>query len=191
MPHPYGMCDHWGLGWALFDWDGRRVFGHDGDTIGQSASVRVVPDADVIVALLTNSDRAGALHHEVMTELLAELCDVTVPAPLQPPDNPPQTDLNRHVGAYERVGLRIEVALHDGTLILHATPTGELANLMPSYDIPLIPLTDDLLLGKPPGSTRCTGYFFHTQPDGRTYLHDGARATPKVTRPTTAPVDPR
>ena len=181
MPHPHGMCDHWGLCWALFDWDGRRVFGHDGDSIGQQASVRVVPDAGVVVALLTNSDRAGALHRELTTELLADLCELAVPAPPRPPDNPPPVDLTRHVGVCERVGLRAEVAVRDGGLVMHVACAGDMAGLEPPYEVRLVPLTDDLLLGRPPGSTRWLSYFFYTLPDGTTYLHDGARATPCVT----------
>ncbi len=181
MPHPHGMCDHWGLCWALFDWDGRRVFGHDGDSIGQQASVRVVPDAGVVVALLTNSDRAGALHRELTTELLADLCELAVPAPPRPPDNPPPVDLTRHVGVCERVGLRAEVAVRDGGLVMHVARAGDMAGLEPPYEVRLVPLTDDLLLGRAPGSTRWLSYFFYTLPDGTTYLHDGARATPCVT----------
>ena len=93
VPNPHAMADHWGLGWALSDWGGRRVFGHDGDSIGQSAFLRVVPDAGVAVALLTNSDRTGAFYREVYTELLAGLCDLAPPVPLDPPANRPRVDL--------------------------------------------------------------------------------------------------
>ena len=76
MPHPYGMRDAWGLGWVLFDWAGRRVLGRDGDTLGQTASVRVVPDSDVVVALLGKSDGAMALHRDLLAELPAASCDL-------------------------------------------------------------------------------------------------------------------
>jgi len=93
VPNPYPMAHHWGLGWALSDWSGQRVYGHDGDTIGQSAFLRVIPDAGVAVALLTNRDRTGAFYQEVFAELLGGLCDLDVPAPLQPPPHPPEVDL--------------------------------------------------------------------------------------------------
>src|SRR5215204_1200920 len=180
VPNPHAMADHWGLGWALSDWDGRRVFGHDGDSIGQSAFLRVVPDAGVAVALLTNSDRTGAFYREVYTELLAGLCDLALPAPLEPPANRPRVDLHRHVGVYERVGMRLEAALRDSKLVLQATPTGALAELSPAFHMELIPLTDTLLVGRPPMATRWMSYVFYRLPDGTAYLHDGARATPKV-----------
>jgi CubicO group peptidase (beta-lactamase class C family) len=180
MPYPHGMSDHWGLGWAIYDWDGRRVYGHDGDTIGQSASLRVVPDSGVAVALLANSDRAGALHDEVISGVLGELCDVAVPPPLQPPAEPPPVDPRRHAGVYERVGTRVEATVRDGALVLHVVPTGELADLMGPYDVRLVPLAENLFLGRAPQSTRWSACHFYSLPDGRDYLHNGSRATPRV-----------
>jgi CubicO group peptidase (beta-lactamase class C family) len=180
VPNPHAMADHWGFGWALLDWGGRQVFGHDGDSIGQSAFLRVVPDAGVAVALLTNCDRTGAFYREVYTELLTGLCDLAPPALLDPPANRPRVDLHRHVGVYERVGMHLEVALRDSKLVLQATPTGALAELSPAFHMELIPLTDTLLVGRPPMATRWMSYVFYRLPDGTAYLHDGARATPKV-----------
>jgi CubicO group peptidase (beta-lactamase class C family) len=181
VPNPHRMAQHWGLGWALSDWGGRRVLSHDGDTIGQSAFVRVVPDAGVAVALLTNSDRTSGFSQEVFTELLGGLCGVAVPAPLQPPASPPQVDLRRHVGVYERVGTRMEARLRHGRLVLQVMPTGPLAELQPAFDMELVPLTDTLLVGKPAIATRWIPVVFYTLADGSPYLHDGTRATPKVT----------
>jgi CubicO group peptidase (beta-lactamase class C family) len=178
MPNPNALGRHWGLGWALLDWDGRAVYGHDGDTIGQVASLRVVPDAGVAVAVLANSDRAGALHRAVHTELLARLCDLAVPAPPEPPADPPAIDPYRHAGVYERVGVRIEVAVRAGTPVLRSTYSGELA--LPPEEYDLIPATEDLLLGRPALATRWVSYFFYALPDGGRYVHDGVRATPKV-----------
>jgi len=122
----------------------------------------------------------AALYQDVFAELLGELCDLVVPVPLEPPPNPPRVDLDRHVGVYERVGTRMEARLYQGKLILHVARTDALAEVMPPFDMELIPLTDTLLLGRPPFSTRWRSVMFYTLPDGSSYLHDGARATPKV-----------
>jgi hypothetical protein len=180
MPNPRGACDGWGLGWALYDWDGRQVYGHDGDLIGQSGSLRVVPDAGVAVALLTNTDRSSASLRTVFTELLGELCDVTVPPPLAPPADPPEVDLYRHAGVYERVGSRTEATVRDGQLMLRVTRTDDLADLWPAVDLHLVPLSEDVLLGRRPDSSRWSSYLFYSLSDGRTYVHDGSRATAKV-----------
>ena len=142
--------------------------------------MRVVPDAGVAAALLVNSDRTGAFSQEVLTELLGGLCDLAVPAPPRPPDRPPQVDLRPHVGVYERVGMRVEVSLRRDRLVLQVTPTGALAELLPAYDMELVPLTDRPLVGRPAMATRWMPVVFYTLPDGSPHLHDGSRATPKV-----------
>ena len=48
-------ADAVGLGWRLHRWGDRRIFGHDGGTIGQTAYLRIDPEARLIVCLLTNS----------------------------------------------------------------------------------------------------------------------------------------
>jgi CubicO group peptidase (beta-lactamase class C family) len=45
----------WGLGWMRFQWRGRHVIGHDGGTIGQNSSLRIMPDERFAVAVLTNT----------------------------------------------------------------------------------------------------------------------------------------
>jgi CubicO group peptidase (beta-lactamase class C family) len=180
VPNPLGTAHQWGLGWALYDWDGRRVYGHDGDTIGQTASLRIVPDADVAVAVLANSDRAGPLHRAVHAELLDELCGLAVPPPPEPLAEPPAIDPSRHAGTYERVAYRIEATVRDGALVLRTGWTDELLPGVPPEEMTMVPITGDLLLGRPPQATRWFPYFFYTLPDGTAYVHDGSRATPKV-----------
>ena len=76
--------------------------------------------------------------------------------------------------------MRMEATLRDGDLILEVTPTGVLADLVPASTVGLVPLSDTLLVGRPPSATRWMPYVFPTLPDGTAFLHDGARATPKV-----------
>ena len=54
-------ADAIGLGWMLHRWDGRRIFGHDGSTIGQRAYLRIDPEARVVACLLTNSPQSQSL----------------------------------------------------------------------------------------------------------------------------------
>jgi hypothetical protein len=75
----------------------------------------------------------------------------------------------------------MEASLRDGRLVVRVTPTGALAQLLPAFDMELIPLTDALLVGKPAMATRWMPFVFYALPDGGVYLHDGARATPRVT----------
>ena len=45
LPDKYILGDSWGLGWIRFGWDGHRLIGHDGNTIGQAAFLRLLPEA--------------------------------------------------------------------------------------------------------------------------------------------------
>ena len=65
-PTSAGMGDAWGLGWELFDTPQGTVIGHDGGTIGQAAFLRVVPEAGVAVALLTNGGDVFGLFNDVV-----------------------------------------------------------------------------------------------------------------------------
>ncbi len=44
-----------GLGWGVFDFDGGELVGHDGETYGQIASLRLDPSRELAVVVLTNA----------------------------------------------------------------------------------------------------------------------------------------
>src|SRR3954470_6425001 len=44
IPDRWTLGTHWGLGWFLMDWSGRRVFGHDGATLGQGGFLRLLAE---------------------------------------------------------------------------------------------------------------------------------------------------
>jgi Beta-lactamase len=123
LPDKYSLGDSWGIGWIRFGWDSRRLVGHDGDTIGQSAFLRVLPDAGLAVTLLTNGGHARDLYHDLYREIFAGLADVDMPAPIEPHAESIPADIRPHLGRYERAGALIEVL--DGTLLraLAATAT--------------------------------------------------------------------
>jgi len=69
-----------GLGWRLNDWGGRTIVGHDGDTVGQSAYLRIDPEARVAACLLTNSAESESLFRELFNEVFGSLVGVTMRA---------------------------------------------------------------------------------------------------------------
>jgi len=181
LPDRHTLGDSWGLGWIRFDWDGRRVLGHDGNTIGQSAFLRVVPDAGLAVVLLTNGGHARDLFQQLFHEVLAEAAGLTMPAPLEPPADPPAVDPARYVGAYERSSATTEVFERDGGLVLRATSTGLLASVggEPTHEYDLVPVAEDLFVMRAPGTLTWVPVVFHRLPDGSEYVHYGVRANPK------------
>ena len=103
LPKLSGMGDAWGLGWELFDSPQGTVVAHDGGTIGQAAFLRVVPEAGVAVAMLTNGGDFFGLFNDVVAKLLTDLTGVVLPARPTPPAAPEQISaeqLNRYLGHY-------------------------------------------------------------------------------------------
>ncbi|PZS28017.1 MAG: serine hydrolase [Pseudonocardiales bacterium] len=184
LPDRWTLGSHWGLGWILYDWGGRRVIGHDGATIGQAAFLRIVPDSSVAVCLLTNGGHAEDLYRELFPELMEALCGIDMPPPLTPPSSSPRVDAARHAGVYERLGVRLELAEHDGGLSGRIIPSGELAEIGdddPAKELEIVAVSDDVFLARIDDTgVTWTPAVFYRLADGSPYLHLGGRATPKV-----------
>lgn len=183
LPDPYTLGDSWGLGWIRFDWDGHRLLGHDGNTIGQAAFLRILPEQGFAVALLTNGGHTRDLHMDLYREIFAELAGVEMARPLEPVDGA-VADIAPHVGRYERAGVQIDVLPPegDGRPVLRMTPTGLLAELEGGdpTDFELFPVEgDDLWATRSPGTETWMAVTFYALPTGERYVHLGARATPR------------
>ncbi|MCT1479240.1 serine hydrolase [Microbacterium sp. p3-SID336] len=182
VPNPYTLGDAWGIGWILFDWGGRRLYGHDGNTIGQAAFLRVLPDEGVAVTLLTNGGNTHDLYLELFGEIFAEVADVHLPPELTPPDEPPAADHSGVLGVYDRAGVRAEVLRGEEGLRLRTTLSGPLAELLPDpvEEHPLIPVSATEFVLRPEGTQAWEAVVFYTLPGGEQYMHYGVRAAPKV-----------
>ncbi|NIK60894.1 serine hydrolase domain-containing protein [Kribbella shirazensis] len=111
-----------GLTWRIYDWDGRRLFGHDGSTISQLAFLRIDPEARLIMCLLTNSGNGTRLFEPLASEVFTEYAGVAHPEAPQPIDVPVD---DRHAGRYERASVRLDVAKRDDELVMVYTATGD------------------------------------------------------------------
>jgi CubicO group peptidase (beta-lactamase class C family) len=152
LPSVPGMlASHWGLGWMLFDWGGRRIIGHDGGTIGQASSLRILPAERFAVAVLTNSPGGGLLANRVMRWLFGQAAGIEPPPRAQPPDALATFDLAPYAGVYERHGFRTTVALADGALTAHTVNTSPLSpNEVQFPPSPLIPVEPGVFLQRDP-----------------------------------------
>ncbi|MCL2464802.1 MAG: beta-lactamase family protein, partial [Micrococcales bacterium] len=86
-PEKYLLGESWGLGFERFDWGGARLFGHDGNTLGQAAFLRIYPDARLVVGLLTNDSSAHGLYQKLYGEIFDELAGVKIQQMLELPDD--------------------------------------------------------------------------------------------------------
>ncbi|MFF1612757.1 serine hydrolase, partial [Amycolatopsis sp. NPDC058278] len=182
MPDKHTLGDSWGLGWIRFDWDGHRVIGHDGNTIGQSAFLRLLPSHGLAVTLLTNGGNTRDLYEELYREIFAELAGVAMPRTIGPAATPPSVDFAEFLGVYERASMRIEVFEGGSGLRLRQTITGPIAVLVPepTTEHDLIPMGGSQFVFREPGARSWISATFYTLPTGERYLHCGVRATPKT-----------
>ncbi|GAA5169879.1 MULTISPECIES: serine hydrolase [Amycolatopsis] len=182
LPDKHTLAESWGLGWFRLDWGGRRLIGHDGNTIGQAAFLRLLPDEGLAVTLLTNGGNARDLYQDLYGEIFAELADVEMPRPLEPPAEPVDVDITPHLGTYERASVRMEVLAGDDGPRLRTTVTGMLADLVPdpTEEHPLVAVAENLYVVREPEGQMWIPVTFYTLPGGERYVHHGVRATPKV-----------
>ncbi|GAB2661623.1 serine hydrolase domain-containing protein [Kribbella swartbergensis] len=111
-----------GLTWRIYDWGGRKIFGHDGMTISQLAFLRIDPEARLVMCLLTNSGNGTTLFEPLATEVFTHYVGVAHPEPPQPVDLPID---DRHVGRYERAGVRLDVVRREDRLVMNYQATGD------------------------------------------------------------------
>jgi dipeptidyl aminopeptidase/acylaminoacyl peptidase/CubicO group peptidase (beta-lactamase class C family) len=182
LPDKYTLGDSWGLGWIRFGWDGRRLVGHDGNTIGQAAFLRVLPNEGLAVTLLANGGNTRDLYEDLYREIFAELAGIEMPRPLAPPSEPVQVDVGPQLGTYERAGARLEVLAGADGPTLRTTVTGPLAELVPepTHEYPMVAVAEHLFVVRDPDARTWTPMTFYDLPTGESYLHFGARATPKT-----------
>lgn len=183
VPDPHSLGSHWGLGWILFDWGGRRLYGHDGNTIGQSSFLRVAPDAELAVTLLTNGGDAGQVYRKLFGELFADLAGIELPPLPETPDRPPGIDLAPYAGTYRRLGVRLDLGVEEGRLTGTTTLSGPVASLLPNpvQEISLTPVDDTTFLALSEGAeTPSPAVFYDFEGDAPRYLHMGARAHPRI-----------
>jgi dipeptidyl aminopeptidase/acylaminoacyl peptidase/CubicO group peptidase (beta-lactamase class C family) len=182
LPVPGESADSWGLGWMRFSCDGHRLVGHNGGTIGQYAYLRLLPGQGLAVVLLTNGGHADDLYQDLFAEIFRDVAGIEMPAPPRPAASPPPIDPGRHVGRYERTGLRSEIFEKDGTLTLRATVTGPLAEYdeNPEHTYELVPVAEDKFVIRDPGDATWTPVTFYRLPDGTDCLYLSSRANLRV-----------
>jgi len=123
-------ADHWGLGWQLTDTSAGLMVSHDGGTIGQSAFLRVLPDRNIAVALLTNGGDAIGLFGDVVGRVLRSLAGIELPPRPTPPSDSDIVDGSAYVGRYSDTIYDLTISeAQDGRLWLDRVPKDILAEI--------------------------------------------------------------
>jgi CubicO group peptidase (beta-lactamase class C family) len=134
----------WGLGWMLGTWSGKKVYGHDGGTVGQYSFLRVLPSKKLAVVLLTNGGDAGALFNEIFETTFAHFGKLSMPQFPGPMQRPP-ADMERIVGHYENLTGAITISSRKGQLSVKVTPKPGMLAGMTLTDTPAYPINRNLI----------------------------------------------
>ena len=171
-----GLGAGMGLGWMLGEWDGERVIGHGGGTIGQLSFLQILPDRPFAVCLLTNCMTGGGLWRDLSRYLYPLFAGVN---PTELPKEPvvaPKIDVAKYTGTFKRFGWTYEVKTEDGRLVAVATPEGSVAALgSQEMSIPLRPIDKELFLANQGGEDVLAQFLDFDRSGRPRYLYVGSR----------------
>jgi CubicO group peptidase (beta-lactamase class C family) len=184
VPDPYMFGPWWALGLVVCDWHGKTIYAHDGSTVGQSARLRILPDSNLAISMLTNGGPRDSFYRKVFNEILAELGMVTIPD-LPRPDAALQLDPARYEGAYARPGDRYEVRAEGRGLSLTHILSPMQARILGRPDrirYELLPVSETHFLMPPthPLEDTQTVAIYDFQGGANRYLHTNCRVNPRV-----------
>jgi CubicO group peptidase (beta-lactamase class C family) len=185
VPDRWATGAHWGLGWIVDEWDGRQVFGHDGNTGVQAARMRAVPEAGVAAVLLTNGGDTGALWRELWDDVVREQCGVAMPSWPEPAGGDPAAGADAVVGRYERYGIRVDVERDGDGLRARTSIIEPLASQLADEEEPSEAVVrpsdagEGVFVAQSEGDDDWTPMVVF-EVEGERYVHMGARAQRRV-----------
>ena len=181
------LGEAWGLGWILDHFGDVSVIGHDGNSLGQNAFMRVAPEQRFGFCLQTNVESALSMYRELAEWLFQDRLSVAPRQDPEPLESRVVADPSRYAGTYERSGLVFTIEDADGALVAtikasHAA--AEMQSLPPMERLPLVPVArdDSFLLKLPIADSELLAVFFNPADESAapTYLHFGGRAHKRV-----------
>lgn len=184
IPDPYMFGPYWALGLIVCSWHGQTVYATDGSTIGQNARLRILPDAKLALAMLTNGGPRESFYKKIFNEILTELGAVTIPDEPEP-DLTLKLDLSRYEGVYERPGARYEVEAEGGKLFLTFVLNPLQAHFLGKPErvtYPLLPISEThfLMPSDDPLEDTQTVAIYDFKHGVAQYLHTNCRVNPRV-----------
>jgi CubicO group peptidase (beta-lactamase class C family) len=156
------------LGWK---WYGHGWFGHQSAWPGSSALLRISPEREIALALISRDHAATVIAARVFGTALPELFDLRMPAPLASAGRP---DLQRYVGRFSSAALCVEVRLRGGALELHLQDRARGRRQCAA----LSPAAEQTFFATPP-KIESFAYVQFVVVRGLTYLWNGRLALPR------------
>lgn len=151
------------LGMFLDDRWGSPVVFHDGGMAGQSAYLRILPERDAVLAVMSTGGVPQTFHRHVFSSLGDTFLGLRAPMAVQP-DPSVVIDPARVAGTYEAAGSMVEIRIGDDGLQVQCTwryggepfPTGWLPASPANERVLLVPYGGrDLVVVLPPAGVAC------------------------------------
>ena len=173
----------WGLGLQHFTANG-SAFGHDGAVAGQNSFLRIIPDAGLTIALLTNGgDARGGFSHVLATA--EQLVGSALVDPV--PEWPNETRVDNHaryVGDYAVSRYRVEVRSNSEGLNAQFIPAPNAGDFADPFRLEMRRQLDDptgeLMLARFANSSLPTQQRFLRADGGKRFLLFRGRLLPEV-----------
>lgn len=134
IPELGGSGGQLAIGGVIQRVDDTTIIGYDGATYGQSASLRILPTADMAVVSMANGGNMFAFHQSVLSRLVHHAAGIELPGPPVPPRHPEPVNAAFVCGQYRGRDLEVAVtAGHQGSVLVTENPLSEeLRALLPS-----------------------------------------------------------
>jgi len=172
-----------GLGWGIFDQRGAELAGHDGETLGQIASLRLLPAEELAFVVLTNAIPDGDEIARALGEAVLEPWGIRPPeidVPAAAARTGAAFDPRPYVGRYRNLDatFHVSAADHGLSVTIHTTAEGldddtEVTRLTPLGDGAFV----DADVARPTRAVR----FDDPGPDGRFQSYFAGRVAWRVT----------
>lgn len=137
----FPMNDHdgaIGLSWWIKELDGVKLFGHGGNTIGQSCDMLIAAAKGFAVAILANADHAGTPVNAGIKAALKEFLGIEEPETESAPGT--EEELQQFVGEYVRPAATFNVTQEDGYLFARIVQTVDLGEEEKAPELPVFKL---------------------------------------------------
>ncbi|WP_084102843.1 serine hydrolase [Demequina sp. NBRC 110051] len=186
LPDRESLGDSWGLGWIRFDWNGERLLGHDGATVGQHAFLRILPAQGLAVTLLANGGQSQDLFETLFREFFADVAGIEAAPAFVPPAETVDLTLGAWEGSYRGAALQLDAFMEGPHPRMRLTMLGALADLDPEpvqeYELTAVEANDSrqVYAIRFRGGETWSPVTFYRSESGGAYAHFGARALPAV-----------
>ena len=171
---------HAGLGWGVTDLtdSGTRLIQHNGATIGNYASLQLIPERNVAFAVLVNAAKPTAFE-KISNELLLRVAGVERKEPEPVLIELPPKELAAYAGRYESLDAVIKVEVGDAALTVCVAYKHD---PIPPFKLTLQPIGDDAFAAYSDVHGRRPNVAFvdRTQRGASAYVFWAGRLTPRA-----------